>query len=167
MASGGRLNKVIDLLERGQVVFSSGTIMSDNLDDIMFVADSDYDFAIIEMEHQGFDFTYLRTALQYFLNRKRLVEHGTLQPNVVPFVRIPPNAREAGGNQWVIKQTLDTGGLRPRAPTPQHRRRRTGSRHRGAVSPGPRRPRFRAPGPARLVATARPSLLGADAAGLL
>ena len=41
MASGVRLNKVIDLLERGQVVFSSGTIMSDNLDDIMFVADSD------------------------------------------------------------------------------------------------------------------------------
>ena len=109
MASGVRLNKVIDLLARGQVVFSSGTIMSDNLDDIMFVADSDYDFAIIEMEHQGFDFTHLRTALQYFLNRKRLVEHGTLQPEVVPFVRIPPNAREVGGNQWVIKQTLDTG----------------------------------------------------------
>ena len=97
MASGVRLNKVIDLLERDQVVFSSGTIMSDNLDDIMFVADSDYDFAIIEMEHQGFDFTYLRTALQYFLNRKRLVEQDTLQPDVVPFVRIPPNAREAGG----------------------------------------------------------------------
>lgn len=109
MASGVRLNKVIDLLERGQVVFSSGTIMSDNLDDIMFVADSDYDFAIIEMEHQGFDFTNLRTALQYFLNRKRLVEQGNLQPDVVPFVRIPPNAREVGGNQWVIKQTLDTG----------------------------------------------------------
>ena len=50
-----------DLLERGQVVFSSGTIMSDNLDDITSVADSDYDFAIIEMEHQGFDFTNLRT----------------------------------------------------------------------------------------------------------
>lgn len=109
MASGVRLNKVIDLLERGQVVFSSGTIMSDNLDDIMFVADADYDFAIIEMEHQGFDFTLLRTALQYFLNRQRLVEQGTLQPAVVPFVRIPPNAREAGGNQWIIKQTLDTG----------------------------------------------------------
>ena len=69
MASGVRLNKVIDLLERDQVVFSSGTIMSDNLDDIMFVADADYDFAIIEMEHQGSDFTYLRTALQYFLPR--------------------------------------------------------------------------------------------------
>jgi 4-hydroxy-2-oxoheptanedioate aldolase len=47
--------------------------------------------------------------LQYFLNRQRLVEQGTLQPDVVPFVHIPPNAREAGGNQWVIKQTLDTG----------------------------------------------------------
>ena len=109
MANGVRLNKVIDLLERGEVVFSSGTIMSDNLDDIMYVADSNYDFIILETEHQGFDFNNLRTALQYLLNRRRIAEKGNLQPDVVPFVRIPPNAREASVNQWIIKQTLDTG----------------------------------------------------------
>jgi 4-hydroxy-2-oxoheptanedioate aldolase len=76
----------------------------------MFVADSDYDFTIIEMEHQGFDFTNLRTALQYFLNRKRLVEQGTLQPEVVPFVRIPPNAREAGGRGSPPAPTPETPG---------------------------------------------------------
>ena len=41
------------------------------------------------------------------LNRKRIAEKGNLQPDVVPIVRIPPNARER--NQWVIKQALDTG----------------------------------------------------------
>ena len=27
----------------------------------------------------------------------------------MPFVRVPPNSREVGGNQWVIKQALDSG----------------------------------------------------------
>ncbi len=109
MADKVRLNKVIDLLEQDKVVFSSGTIMNGNLDDVMFVADSDYDFIIIETEHEGFNFNNLRASLQFILNRKRIAEKGNLQPDVVPFVRIPPNAREAGVNQWVIKQTLDTG----------------------------------------------------------
>ena len=109
MADKVRQNKVIDLLEQDKVVFSSGTIMNGNLDDIMFVADSDYDFIIIETEHEGFNFNNLRASLQFILNRKRIAEKGNLQPDVVPFVRIPPNAREAGVNQWVIKQTLDTG----------------------------------------------------------
>ena len=109
MYNGVRLNKVIDLLEQGKVVFSSGTIMVDSMDDIVYVADADYDFIILETEHQGFGFDNLRTSLQYLLNRKRILEKGNLQPDVVPFVRIPPNARESGVNQWVIKQTLDTG----------------------------------------------------------
>jgi hypothetical protein len=65
-ASVVRLHKIIDLLERGQVVFSRGTTTSDNLDDIMLVADSDDDCALLEMEHQGFAFTSLRTALSIF-----------------------------------------------------------------------------------------------------
>ncbi len=109
MYNGVRLNKVIDLLEQDKVVFSSGTIMVDSMDDITYVADADYDFIILETEHQGFGFDSLRTSLQYLLNRKRILEKGNLQPDVVPFVRIPPNARESGVNQWVIKQTLDTG----------------------------------------------------------
>ena len=91
------------------MVFSSGTVMNGSLDDIVYVADSDYDFIIIETEHQGFNFMDLRVSLQFLLNRKRILDKGVLQPDVVPFVRVPPNAREAERNQWVIKQTLDTG----------------------------------------------------------
>jgi len=104
-----KLNKVIELLEQDKVVFSTGTIMNGNIDDITYVADSNFDMIIIETEHEGFDFGNLRVSLQYLLSRKRIVEKGNLQPDVVPFARVPPNAREVGVNQWVIKQTLDTG----------------------------------------------------------
>ena len=111
MADSVRLNKVIDLLEKGKTVFCGGLVQNGNLDDILFMADSDYDFCIIENEHEGFSYNNLRNSVQHLLNRRRILEKGNLQPDVVPFVRISPNAREAGGggNQWIIKQTLDTG----------------------------------------------------------
>lgn len=109
MAGKVRLNKVIDLLERGQPVFSCGTVMNGSYDELLAISRADYDMAIIETEHQGFDFPTLRHSLQYLVNRKRIVDKGTLQPDVVPFVRVPPYTREYGANQWVIKQTLDLG----------------------------------------------------------
>ena len=73
----------------------------------MYVADSDYDMVIIEMEHEGLSFNNLRASLQFLLNRKKIAEGGGLQADPAPLVRIPPNSREQ--NQWVIKQALDTG----------------------------------------------------------
>ncbi len=107
MASNVRYSKVIELLEQDKPVFCSGLVWNGNLDDLTFVADSDYDMVIIEMEHQGFDLNDLRTSLQFLLSRKKLAENGTLQADPVPFVRIPPNTSER--NQWVMKQALDTG----------------------------------------------------------
>src|SRR5262249_39575540 len=107
MADKVRYNKIIDLLERGKPVFSTSTVPNGNLDDLTYIADADYDAVVIEMEHEGFSFSTLRTSLQVLLNRKRIAEKGNLQPDVVPLVRIPPNARER--DQWVIKQALDTG----------------------------------------------------------
>src|SRR6266446_1451814 len=107
MAGTVRLNTVIDLLERGQAVLSCGTIPNGNFDEIAALGQSAYDMIIIETEHVGFDFPTLRHSLQYLLNRKRIAEKGSLQPDVIPLVRIPPYTRE--GNQWVIKQTLDAG----------------------------------------------------------
>jgi 4-hydroxy-2-oxoheptanedioate aldolase len=102
-----RLNKVIELLEQGKVVFGGAVVAPGNVESAMAFADLGYDFIILEMEHEGFDFSNLRLSLQFLLNRKRMAAKATLQPDVVPFVRVPPNAREL--NQWVIKQTLDTG----------------------------------------------------------
>jgi 4-hydroxy-2-oxoheptanedioate aldolase len=102
-----RLNKVIELLEQGKVVFGGAVVVPGNIEGAMAFADLGYDFIIFEMEHEGFNLPNLRLSLQFLLNRKRIVTKAALQPDVVPFVRVPPNAREF--NQWVIKQTLDTG----------------------------------------------------------
>src|ERR1700724_956557 len=83
MAEKMRYNKIIDLLERGKPVFSTSTVPNGNLDDLTYIADADYDAVIIEMEHEGFSFTTLRTSLQVLLNRKRIAEKGNLQPDVV------------------------------------------------------------------------------------
>lgn len=107
MPNNTRYNKVIDLLEQDKPVFCSGLVWNGSLDDLTFIADSDYDMVIIEMEHQGFNLDSLRTSLQFLLSRKKVSESGSLQADPVPFVRIPPNTKEQ--NQWVMKQTLDTG----------------------------------------------------------
>ena len=107
MAENVRYNRVVDLLEQGRPVFCSGLVWNGNLDDITFIADSEYDMVIVEMEHEGLSFNNLRTSLQFLLNRKRIAEGGGFQASPTPFVRIPPNSREQ--SQWVIKQTLDTG----------------------------------------------------------
>ncbi|HXH08995.1 MAG TPA: aldolase/citrate lyase family protein [Alphaproteobacteria bacterium] len=102
-----RYNKIIDLLEQGKPAFIAGTVSNGSLDELTFIADSDYDGVIIETEHEGFSFTTLRLSLQCLLNRKRIAAKASLQPDVVPLVRIPPNGRDR--DQWVIKQMLDTG----------------------------------------------------------
>ena len=94
MAGTRRLNNVIELLEQGQAVFSCGTIPNGNFEEIAALGQSDDDMIILETEHVGFDFPTLRHSLQYLLNRQRIVEKGTLQPDVVPLVRIPPYTRE-------------------------------------------------------------------------
>ncbi len=107
MAPNVRYNKVIELLEQGKPVFCSGLVWNGNLDDLTFITDSAYDMVIIEMEHQGFNLDNLRVSLQFLLSRKKVAENGSLQADPVPLVRIPPNTKEH--NQWVMKQTLDTG----------------------------------------------------------
>jgi hypothetical protein len=42
-----RLNKVIDLLERGHAVFSCGTVPNGNYDEIMALSRSDYDLTLL------------------------------------------------------------------------------------------------------------------------
>ena len=101
-----RLNSLIGLLESGKPAFGL-TAPNGALDDAMAIAESDNDFVIFDMEHLDFDFPNLRSTLQHLLNRARIAKSGSIAPDVVPLVRVPPNAGEM--NQWVIKQTLDCG----------------------------------------------------------
>jgi 4-hydroxy-2-oxoheptanedioate aldolase len=49
----------------------------------------------------------LRDCLQYMLNRRQILERGTLAPAVTPMIRIPVNGIEM--SQWIAKQVLDIG----------------------------------------------------------
>ena len=67
-----RLNKIIDLFERGQTVFSCSTIPNGNYDEFIALSRSAYDMITIETEHLGFDFPILRHSMQYLLNASAL-----------------------------------------------------------------------------------------------
>ena len=105
-AARPRLNKVIALLEEGKTVF--GTLVANgDFEELGRISESDYDFVIIDMEHENFDFLALRHSLRCLVSRRRIAASGSVRPDVVPFVRVPPNTGEM--NQWVIKQVLDAG----------------------------------------------------------
>ena len=161
MSESVRYNKVIDLLETGNTVFASGLIWNGNVDDVMFVSDSDYDMVMIEMEHEGFNFDSLKLSLQFLLNRKRISEKGSVQADIVPLVRIPPNAREL--SQWIIKQALDTGVygiVIPHLNTVEEAQA-------AALSSGAGCGGFRTAGAERMVAEDRSEILGYNSTRIL
>src|SRR5436190_5900502 len=105
MAATPRLNTVIRALENGKIpvtVFAPPTVES-----AVALSAAPYDGIIFEAEHNPYDIKDLRDCLQYMLNRRLIVEQGTLAPAVTPIIRIPPNGGEM--SQWCAKQVLDIG----------------------------------------------------------
>jgi 4-hydroxy-2-oxoheptanedioate aldolase len=105
MAAVPRLNSVIRALENGEIpvcAFAPPTV-----DNAVALAVAPYDAIIFEAEHNAYDIRDLRDCLQYMLNRRQIVDRGTLAPAVTPMIRIPPNGSDM--NQWCAKQVLDIG----------------------------------------------------------
>lgn len=100
-----RLNGIIKQLEQGKNAFVS--FAPGEVGYTISAATEPYDGLVFEMEHGPYDIQTLRHCLQYLLNRRQIVESGSLAPAVTPMVRIPPNGLEM--NQWVAKQVLDSG----------------------------------------------------------
>src|SRR5215467_10410672 len=100
-----RLNGAIRALEAGQPAFV--TFSPAEVGSAQAIGDAGYDGVVFEMEHGPYDIRALRDCLQYMLNRRQIVQSGSLAPAVTPFVRIPPNGSEM--SQWVAKQVLDSG----------------------------------------------------------
>ena len=96
-----RLNGIVKALEDGQVAFvGSGPA------DGQAGTTAPYDGALFEMEHGPYDIRALQEGLLSMLDRRRIVERGTVAPAVTPIVRIPPNQ---GASNWIAKQVLDIG----------------------------------------------------------
>src|SRR5919108_1810664 len=100
-----RLNGVIRALEQGKTAFVSFAPVDNET--AVALAGSSLDGVAFEMEHAPMSPPALRDALQYMLDRRQILDSGTLAPPVTPFVRIPPNGGEM--NQWIAKQVLDIG----------------------------------------------------------
>src|SRR5271170_3748254 len=105
MADTPRLNGVIAALEQGKPAFVSFCAAEIGVAQSMNGAS--YDGVVFEMEHRPYDIRALRDCLQYILDRRQILQRGTLAPAVTPFVRIPPNGGET--SQWIAKQVLDQG----------------------------------------------------------
>ena len=100
-----RLNGVIETLQEGKIAFTAFTPV--DIESAVALAASSLDGVVFEMEHGPLDSPGLRTALQFMLDRRQIVDSATLAPRVTPMVRIPPNGGEM--NQWIAKQVLDIG----------------------------------------------------------
>jgi 4-hydroxy-2-oxoheptanedioate aldolase len=100
-----RLNGAIKALEEGKPAFT--TFSAPEIGAAQAIGAAQYDAVVFEMEHGPYDTTTLRHCMQYMLNRKAILQSGSLAPAVAPFVRIPPNGGEM--NQWLAKQALDMG----------------------------------------------------------
>ena len=103
--SNNRLNNIIRAFEEGKPAFAAFSKLDKQ--SAIEMSDSPYDGIVYEMEHNPYDVTALGDALQYMLNRKQIVESGSVAPKVTPLARIPANGIEM--NQSFAKQVLDRG----------------------------------------------------------
>ncbi|HXH25939.1 MAG TPA: aldolase/citrate lyase family protein [Vicinamibacterales bacterium] len=119
LSSIPRLNGVIRALEAGELAVAT-FVSPPTVENAMAVASADYDGAVFEAEHHPYDIKDLRDCLQYMLNRRQILERGTLAPAVTPLIRVPANGGEM--SQWLAKQVLDIGAygvVWPRISTPE------------------------------------------------
>ena len=101
-----RLNKVIELFEAGKPAFG---VFSSNpsLRSAAALSTSDADFVLVDMEHAPVDFETLQAFFLAMVDKRRALEKGNAQPDVVHMVRLPQYGRER--LQFLIKQALDLG----------------------------------------------------------
>jgi 4-hydroxy-2-oxoheptanedioate aldolase len=106
-----RFNGFIDVLERQEFAFGSFVRCGDKRM-AADIGDSSFDFALIDMEHEGMDLPDLGDTMQWLISRRQAARGGLLTPT--PLVRVPINPWE--GNHWVIQQVLDYGAFGIVAP---------------------------------------------------
>lgn len=105
MAELPRLNGMIRAWEQGRPAFL--TFAQAERQTAIEVSQAPLDAVIFEMEHNAWDPNALQDSMQYLLNRKQILDKGTVAPVVTPIVRIPANGAEK--SQWLAKQALDRG----------------------------------------------------------
>jgi 4-hydroxy-2-oxoheptanedioate aldolase len=103
-----RLNRVVELMEKGEPALG---IFSFDLSPRTgaWIASSKLDFVVVDLEHSPYDMSRLEAYMLATVDKRQILQKGSLQPNVVPIVRIPTPGREHLLS--VIKQVLDLGPM--------------------------------------------------------
>lgn len=113
------LNKVVAKLERNQLVtgiWVQSTSLSSAIGIIEYngypteeeaLTKPMIDFVLIEMEHEPFDVSHLRTFLLGLNSKREVLVRKNLQPSLAVFVRLPVEGHDPVHAQ--IKQALDMG----------------------------------------------------------
>ncbi|MGW5565799.1 HpcH/HpaI aldolase family protein [Streptomyces tendae] len=100
-----RLNGAIAALAAGRPVYS--TFVTGEPNALLHKLRTPYDVVVFDTEHQPLDLPAVREGLLHLLDRREILEGGTLAPSVTPFVRLAANGGEH--NQYLAKQALDLG----------------------------------------------------------
>jgi 4-hydroxy-2-oxoheptanedioate aldolase len=112
-----RRNRFVERLSAGEVPVGAWMICGD-IHTARRVGDSELDFVVIDMEHEGFDFPALGNTLQWLLS-PRACRRGRFVVSPAPIVRVSADAGER--NDWLIKQALDYGAFGVIVPRVQSR----------------------------------------------
>ncbi|MFV2069510.1 MAG: HpcH/HpaI aldolase/citrate lyase family protein [Pirellulales bacterium] len=104
--SAVRMNRVIALFRENKPAFGIFSYAR-SARNAAALSTSGLDFVLVDMEHGAVDFETLQRFLLAMVDKRRALEKGNAQPDVVPLVRLPQNGRER--LQFLIKQALDLG----------------------------------------------------------
>lgn len=103
-----RLNALVQAFETGKPCVGR-TLPCGDLHAARRAGESDFDFVMVDFEHEGFDFPALGQTLQWLISRRQMQRRGMLCPPPTPIVRIPANGGEH--TEWIVKQVLDYGAF--------------------------------------------------------
>jgi 4-hydroxy-2-oxoheptanedioate aldolase len=101
-------NKLIQRLKAGRPAFG-GALSCGDIHGARAAGDSNLDFMMVDLEHEGFDLPRLGDTLQWMQSRRRMNATGEIFASPTPLVRLPHHGSERV--QWIAAQALDYGAL--------------------------------------------------------
>lgn len=106
--SGTTRNRMIEMLRSDKPVFG-GAFSCGDIGAARTYGDSNLDFVLLDLEHEGFDMPKLGDTLQWMVSRRRMAATGEMFPSPTPLVRLPHHGNERV--RWIASQVLDYGAL--------------------------------------------------------
>ena len=110
-------SSLIARLAAGEPAFGN-VVHSGDLSGARRMGDSTFDFALIDLEHEGFDMPGFGDTMQWLMSRRQMVLQDSVFTAPTPIVRLPHSARDR--TTWIASQVLDYGALGIVLPYTEH-----------------------------------------------